>query len=871
MSTEVKLANYQPWERELQRVYLAFELYEDHTLVRSCLHINAGDANEVVLHGADLQTLEFAVDGVQAIQDRDYVLEPDQELMRLKLPTSACEVSALVRIDPLANTRLEGLYQSQGLFCTQCEAEGFRRITWFPDRPDVMACYRVKIEAPKSLPVLLSNGHPLEQGESGERHWVIWDDPHPKPSYLFALVAGDLDYLQDSFTTVSGRQVQLRIYAGSQHLKRLDYAMEALKQAMRWDEEHYGREYDLDVFNIVAVDDFNMGAMENKGLNIFNTACLVAHPQIQTDAAYQNVATTVAHEYFHNWSGNRVTCRDWFQLSLKEGFTVFRDSQFTADITSPEVERINRVRFLRSVQFPEDSSPMAHPVRPESYQEISNFYTATIYDKGAEVIGMLPQLLGEETYHRACERYFADNDGRAATVEDFLLAMQTESGQDLEHFKLWYSQAGTPEVKVLEQYDADTQRYHLTLSQSCPATPGQPDKQPLLIPIRMALIDTKGSVMPLWGAGSQGETEVVLRLEKTEQCWTFEQVPEDSMLSLLRGFSAPVKLDYPRSLALLARQVREDNDAVNRWDTLQEMAGQIIHALSRNEDNQLECLADSLKHLLQDTDADPGLVAMFLHLPDTITLMDQLEQSNPAHLDATREQALQQLSERLLQPLQKVWQLNQPSGRYRPEKTQMGIRSLRNITLEYLCRSQDETWLECAAQQVARYDNMTDVMAGIRALLGSDLNRAKDLVSPLLQEVRERYADEALVLDNWFRLQASSRVWGTLERIRLLQQDNHFQATNPNSVRALIGAFCSNARRFHATDGYGYQYLAEMVLELDQLNPQIAARLILPLIGFRGLLPRLQKPMRDAIAGIALQRGLSPDLREIVDKALDGG
>ncbi|MBF2755257.1 MAG: aminopeptidase N [Gammaproteobacteria bacterium AqS3] len=895
--TTVYLKDYRPYPRTLERTELEIDLHLDAPAeVRTRLHFAAGEPGELVLDGEDLDTLGlFWGDGSPLEEGADYRID-GARLHLLRPPAEAFTLKTHVRIDPHGNTRLEGLYRTSGLFCTQCEAEGFRRITWYPDRPDVLSRFLVRLSAPRAeCPVLLANGNcietgvetGIETGEEGQRHWALWDDPFPKPSYLFALIGGDLTWIERIFETCSGRPVQLRIYAAAQHLERLDFAMDALVRSMRWDEQNYGREYDLDVFNVVAVDDFNMGAMENKGLNIFNTACLVADASVQTDQAFANVEAIVAHEYFHNWSGNRVTCRDWFQLSLKEGFTVFRENHFVADARDADTERIAVVRMLRSIQFPEDGSPTAHPVQPQSYREISNFYTATVYEKGAEVVGMLRTLMGAEAFRRGCDAYFAAHDGRAVCIEDFLEAMQPFAPElDFEHFARWYFQSGTPQIDVEEDYDAEQGVYTLTLHQHTPPTRLQKHPEPLLIPVRMALLDAEGdsagAPLPLHsddiaggvgeGGGADGQggaTETVLRFNRERQSWRFEGVHRRPMASLLRGFSAPVRrIDTPAPDEL-QRRAQIDTDPFNRWDALQQLGVLAIADADAHADTLIEAVASALECSAQE----PARGAQALSFPDMAQLIELSDAAEPQKIALERSRLLGRLADALRGRLTEVWEHLRggvlKDASYSPDWRQATARLLSNRCLELLCLDGNADWCELAERQVIEGANMTDLSAGMTALL---LSRAgTERARSHLEELRRSRADEPLVLDAWLRWQAASEHLGDLDNIRRLQGDERLAGGNPNAVRALIGSFAQNPHHFHRSDGAGYIFLADFLGELDRANPQLAARLAQPLVRYRRLAPALQQGCRRALQNLKTRGDdLSADLSEVIDLGLEG-
>lgn len=870
------LQDYSPPAYLIDRTELHFLIEPGATTVRSRLHMRrnpaaTGDGTSLVLDGCNLRTLALAIDERPLTTD-DYLIDGEQMTIASVPERFALEV--VTEIEPEKNRSLEGLYRSRTMYCTQCEAEGFRHITWFLDRPDVMSVYTVTIEADRAqCPVLLSNGNLVAQGEAGGgRHWARWEDPFPKPSYLFALVAGDLDRFDDRFTTCSGHEVSLHIYVEPQDLDKCQHAMHSLKRAMRWDEKVYGREYDLDIFNIVAVDDFNMGAMENKSLNIFNTSCVLAKPETTTDAGFQRVEAVVAHEYFHNWSGNRVTCRDWFQLSLKEGFTVFRDAQFSADMGSATVKRIEDATLLRTVQFAEDAGPLAHPVRPESYIEISNFYTVTIYEKGAEVVRMLHTLLGAEDFRRGSDLYFARHDGQAVTCDDFVRAMEDASGRDLGQFRRWYSQAGTPQVTAIGNYDADTRRYSLTLRQHCPPTPGQPHKEPLLIPIRLALIGAAGA-LPLNVRGSvvdftaPDRTEVVVALREAEQRLEFENVTEAPVPSLLRGFSAPVKLQHDYDRDQLQRLMRLDSDGFSRWDAGQQLAVQVLQALIADEAAAIDPrLIDAYRAIMADDSLDPALLALMLALPSEAYLSELATRIDPLAIHRAREQLSDHLAAVLSDAWWRLYRDHSHSEPYQPSATQIGGRALKNTALQYLMRLETPDILHCCEQQFQTADNMTDTLAAFSALVNSSAEEAR---AAALDSFYQRWQHEPLVVNLWLQVQAGCRRPGTLATVLELMQHPAFDRHNPNKLRALIGAFCSqNAINFHQPDGQGYRFLADQIIALDASNPQMASRFLTPLTRWRRYIPQAATLMREELGRIMAESGLSRDVYEVVSKSL---
>ncbi|MEX2616379.1 MAG: aminopeptidase N [Alphaproteobacteria bacterium] len=871
----IHLADYQPPAYGIDSVDLHFDLDPARTIVWTRLQMRreADIAGPLVLDGQGLELLVIRIDG-RELSAADYSVGPDT--LTIHNPPAAFVLETEVAIAPAANTALEGLYVSGGNFVTQCEAEGFRRITYFLDRPDVLTVFTVGMTADKArYPVLLSNGNPLDESEEPDgRHSATWHDPHPKPSYLFALVAGNLVCVEDSFTTASGRDVALRIYVEPGNEASCGFAMESLKKSMRWDEARFGLEYDLDIFMIVAVSDFNMGAMENKGLNLFNAKYVLARPDTATDADYASIEAIIAHEYLHNWTGNRVTCRDWFQLSLKEGLTVFRDQEFSSDMRSRGVQRIGDVRTLRARQFPEDAGPLAHPVQPKSYIEINNFYTATVYEKGAEIVRMIYTLIGREAFAKGMTLYIDRHDGTAATVEDFVAAMEDAGGRDLGQFRRWYDQAGTPRLKVDGVYDAAAKTYDLTVTQSCPPTPGQKDKPPLLVPIALGLLDGRGRDMPLrlhGAAAGHLETTCVLALANKTQTFRFVDVPEAPTPSLLRGFSAPVILDPPMSEADSTLLMAHDSDPFSRWEAGQQRAVAVsldmVRAIQRGEDPEPpQSFIAAMENILTGGVGDKALLAQMLELPGEEYLGNQLDIVDVDAVHAARRRLRRVLAERLKQPLLDTYHGNAGNRPYAPDAAAAGQRRLRNAALSFLALLDDPDMTALCAAQYRLADNMTDRIAALNILSGLAVP-ARDAA---LADFYETWKADPIVIDKWLSIQATSSLPGTLEAVVALLDHPAFSLRNPNRVRALIGAFCnSNQLRFHAADGGGYRFLADQVLALDRLNPQIAARLLGPLGPWR----RFGEPRRSLMKAqleriLATGDGLSPDVYEIATKSL---
>jgi aminopeptidase N len=871
-----RLAEYRPPEFLVDTVDLAFDLDAADTRVASHLTLRrnpeaaAGDA--LRLDGDDLELLRLRLDG-RILTSAEYRREADGGLVIDAVPDSfALDIET--RINPERNTALSGLYVSGGNFCTQCEPEGFRRITYFPDRPDVMARYSVMIRADKTrFPVLLSNGNPAGQGELTDgRHWCKWVDPHPKPSYLFALVAGDLVAVEDSFVTRSKRRVKLAIWVRRGDEDKCGHAMASLQKAMRWDEDTFGLEYDLDVFNIVAVSDFNMGAMENKGLNIFNTRYVLAKPETATDSDYQGIEAVIAHEYFHNWTGNRVTCRDWFQLSLKEGLTVFRDQLFSADQGSAAVCRIGNIRTLRAAQFPEDAGPLAHPVQPQSYLRIDNFYTATVYNKGAEVIRMMHTLLGPEGFRRGMDAYIARNDNQAATIGDFLAAMQEGGGVDLGGFERWYSQAGTPELTVDDRYDPVTRTYELDVTQRVPPTPGQPDKEPMPIPLAFGLLGPNGDELPVQLPGdheARPGTRMLLA-DREHQIFRFADLPVQPVPSLLRNFSAPVKLQGA-PLERLKFLAIHDTDPVARWDAGQQVMTRMLLDRVEAPQNGVSMspvdpdVVAALRQTLADADRDPAFAAEAMMLPSETTLAEEMAVVAVEAIHAVRERGRAALAQALAEPLADAYRRLADPGPYRSDGRSIGRRALRNVCLLYLAAADRTAGIRLAKAQFDAGANMTDVLAALAVLVDIDCpERAAALTA-----FYGRWQGDPLVIDKWFALQARSSLPGTLAAVRELTAHPAFTRANPNRVRALVGSFAQgNPLHFHAGGGEGYAFLTDEVLVLDQPNPQLAARLVQPLGQWRRYDQARRQLMRAALDRIVAAPGLSPNTYEMVAKSL---
>jgi len=873
------LLDYTPPDYRIERVQLRFELGEESTLVRSRLDIvrnhlpDTGGPRPLILDGQQLELLGLCLDG-EPLSPARYTLDADH-LIVPEVP-GAFSLEVETRLYPQLNTALEGLYQSSGNFCTQCEAEGFRKITYYLDRPDVMAKFTTTIVADRMhYPVLLSNGNPIAQGELADgRHWVTWEDPFKKPAYLFALVAGNLAHSEDTFVTRSGRSVVLRIYTEPHNIDQCEHATRSLQKAMAWDEAVFGLEYDLDIYMIVAVGDFNMGAMENKGLNVFNTKYVLARPETATDDDYQGIEGVIGHEYFHNWTGNRVTCRDWFQLSLKEGLTVFRDQEFSADMGSRGVKRVADVKILRSSQFSQDAGPLAHPVRPDSYIEINNFYTVTVYNKGAEVVRMIHTLMGAAGFRRGMELYFQRHDGQAVTCDDFVAAMADANGADLSQFRRWYGQAGTPELAVTGSYDPAVRTYTLEVRQSCPPTPGQPHKAPFHIPLVMGLLDRQGNDLPLQLEGESTPMGVsrIVELREPEHVFRFINVPTAPVPSLLRGFSAPVKLVMDYSDEELMFLLAHDSDDFNRWEAGQQLALRAILRLveerrrGRPWDRLPEAFGAAFGKALTDPVADAALLAQVLTLPSEIYLAEQMEVVDVDGIHEVRNLVLRALAEALRDRLLAAYRAASEQASYRMDAAAMGRRALKNRCLDYLLQLDDPALRALGVEQFQCADNMTDQLGALTILANCDCPERPAVLSAFY----ERWQHEPLVMDKWFMLQATSQLPGALAEVKALLHHPAFSIKNPNKVRAVIGAFCqSNPVRFHAADGAGYGFLTEQVIVLNALNPQIAARLLGAFTRWRKYDPERQTLMRVQLERILALPALSPDVYEIASKSLE--
>ncbi len=855
-SAIIRREDYRPPTWQVPDVALRFDLDNACTTVHARLRVQRSGDGPLVLNGEDLRLKSISVDGKQ-LGEGDYVL--GAETLTIPLATDNATIETVVEISPASNTKLMGLYSSGGNLCTQCEAEGFRRITFFPDRPDVLSRYTVELRADKErFPVLLANGNPGEAGDlDGGRHFARWTDPHPKPCYLFALVAGDLVALQDRFTTMSGRVVDLGIWVREGDLDKCHHAMWALKQSMRWDEKNYGREYDLDVFNIVAVSDFNFGAMENKGLNIFNSRYILADQETATDMDFDGVAGVVAHEYFHNWTGNRVTCRDWFQLSLKEGLTVYRDQSFSADQGSAAVQRIGDVRTLRAAQFPEDAGPLAHPVRPESYMEISNFYTATVYNKGAEVIRMAATLLGPEAYRKGTDLYFERHDGEAATVEDWVTALEDASGVDLTQFRLWYCQAGTPSVIARLDHDAKAARATLTLEQAIPETPGQADKAPMHIPLRVALFGKE--------SGTQIGAEQLLELKSAAASYVFNDVAQAPILSINRGFSAPVNVETARSPQDFAFLSAHDDDPFARYEAMQQLMMGLLIDKARGKVIDPAPLVTAAERTLVDQSLDHAFIAEALVLPSETMIAERLARNvDPDAVHAARQHLRRVLLDGVGFDAWQAQHARMSGGAFALDPDAKGRRRLRGVALGYLLAGDDMAAAELAARQYDEADNMTDRLTALSLLVDSS---APDR-ERVLEDFYRRFKDDALVIDKWFTAQALGSGEDMVEKVMALASHADFSIRNPNRFRSLIGAFTSNQASFHRADGAGYTFVADKLLEVDAINPQTAARFIAPFGRWRRMEERRASKMRAELERIVDSPDVSKDTLEMASKSL---
>ncbi|XP_058199327.1 puromycin-sensitive aminopeptidase [Rhododendron vialii] len=880
---EVFLKDYKLPDYYFDTVDLKFSLGEEKTIVCSSITVYPGVegcTSPLVLDGQDMKLVSIKVNG-KDLKEEDFHLD-SRHLTLSSPPSGKFTLEIVNEICPQKNTSLEGLYKTSGNFCTQCEAEGFRKITFYQDRPDIMAKYTCRIEADKSLyPVLLSNGNLIEQGDmEGGRHYALWEDPFKKPCYLFALVAGQLESRDDTFITRSGRKVSLRIWTPAHDIPKTEHAMYSLKAAMKWDEDVFGLEYDLDLFNIVAVPDFNMGAMENKSLNIFNSKLVLASPETATDADYAAILGVIGHEYFHNWTGNRVTCRDWFQLSLKEGLTVFRDQEFSSDMGSRTVKRIADVSKLRNYQFPQDAGPMAHPVRPHSYIKMDNFYTVTVYEKGAEVVRMYKTLLGGHGFRKGMDLYFKRHDGQAVTCEDFFAAMRDANEADFANFLLWYSQAGTPLVKVTSSYNAEAHTYSLKFIQEVPRTPGQPVKEPMFIPVAVGLLDSSGKDMPLSSVYHDGKLEsvacgdqavysTVLKITKKEEEFVFSDISQRPIPSLLRGYSAPIRLDSDLSDSHLFFLLAHDSDEFNRWEAGQILGRKLMLSLVADfQQNKPLALNPQFVHgfrcILRDSSLDKEFIAKAVTLPGEGEIMDMMEVADPDAVHAVRSFIKKQLASELKEEFLSMVKNNRSSEQYEFDHPNMARRALKNISLGYLASIEEPELTELALNEYRTATNLTDQFSALAAI-AQNPGKARDDV---LANFYSKWQDDFLVVAKWFSLQAMSDIPGNVENVRKLLSHPAFDLCNPNKVYALIGGFCGSPVNFHAKDGSGYKFLGEMVVQLDKLNPQVASRMVSAFSRWKRYDETRQGLAKAQLEMIMSANGLSENVFEIASKSL---
>jgi len=872
----IRLEDYQPPAYRIVKVHLNVNLEPTATRVTATLSVKiqagTGNGTPLILDGDELTLTGLALNGAE-LSDSAYACTPDR-LEILNPPAEPFELTVSTEINPDANTKLMGLYRSSGTFCTQCEAEGFRRITYFLDRPDVLAVYTTCLEASTAdCPVLLANGNLVETGEvSGTgRHFAVWHDPFPKPPYLFALVAGDLAPVSDRFVTMSGREVALNIYVEHGKEPLCGWAMDSLKRSMRWDEETFGREYDLDIFNIVAVSDFNMGAMENKGLNIFNDKYVLAEPDTATDQDYANIEAVIAHEYFHNWTGNRITCRDWFQLCLKEGLTVFRDQEFSSDMRSRPVKRIADVRLLKSHQFPEDAGPLAHPVRPRLYHEINNFYTATVYEKGAEVVRMLKTLLGDEAFHAGLDLYFERHDGEATTIEAFLACFVEASGKDLSQFALWYEQAGTPVVTVETDFNPDLKTFSISLSQEIPPVAGQKDSEPAVIPLRFGLIGPNGEDMDVPATGDAGVSGDVLILNRPFQEVTFTNVASRPVLSLLRGFSAPVRLNQKMGASDLLFLAEQDNDPFNRWQAVQSLAMQDLVRLTGQirkgePPRPSEDVISVFARLLTDASLDEAFRAQALTLPSEADIAQEIGKDvDPDAIHAARQRLREAISREQGGVFLPFATDHAPTGAYSPDARAAGKRALANRALYFFAATGTDQAAETVWNRFVSADNMTDRLFALTLLVHDGLPKRQEALEAYLK----RHEKSSLAMDKWFMTQATAPGEKTLANVRALMGHPLYESGNPNRVRALLQSFATgNPTQFARADGAGFELIAESVLQIDKRNPQVASRLLTSFRSWRALDPQRSALAESALMRVSSSEELSRDSRDIVDRTL---
>ncbi len=853
------LKEYKQSDFAISRTDLDFRLQEGITTVKSRLKIRrlTDDIQAaLVLDGVDLKVVDLQIDN-DFLDDSDFSYDGKQ----LIIPGVPHEFDflATVEINPAVNTSLEGLYQSNGNYCSQCEAEGFRHITFYLDRPDVMSVFTTTITADKALyPVLLSNGNKIESGEDGKQHWVKWHDPFPKPCYLFALVAGDLACVSGSFTTMSGRHVDLQFYTEHHNRDKCDHALSSLQKAMAWDEKSFGLEYDLDLYMVVAVDDFNMGAMENKGLNVFNTQYVLANQQTATDSNYQGIESVIGHEYFHNWTGNRVTCRDWFQLSLKEGLTVFRDQEFSSDMMSRSIQRITDVRVLRNRQFPEDAGPMAHPIRPKSYLEINNFYTSTVYEKGAEVVRMYQTLLGKNGFRKGLDLYFKRHDGQAVTTDDFRQAMEDANDVDLTQFQRWYDQSGTPVLTIHRIYDDDNQSLKLWIKQDAGKTMSELNL-PFHIPMKLSLFDQAGSALAL---NEAGETEIVLDIRLEDGFFEFFNIPELPLISVFREFSAPVIVKSDLTMQEQAKLMVYETDSFNQWEAGQQLAAQVMLNLINSDElvstKEVSALIQAFTDLVGNTSIDKSLLAEMLILPDEDYLAEMCSPVDVHKIHQVREYIKMQIATHLEKQLLQIYESCKDSGPYQITAEAIGKRTLKNCCLAYLTMLQKPVYFELAESQFTQADNMTDQIGSLRAVV----HYTNSIKTTLFESFYNQWSDTALVVNKWFGLLASSRADNALDELMQLDKHPAFNLKNPNRARSLLGPLQSNPKTFHDVSGKGYEFFADKIIQLDSLNPQVASRMVGAFLNWKKLTPELGEKMKQQILRIQAKKDLSNDVAE---------
>jgi len=862
----IRLKDYKQPDYWIKHADLTIRIFDNFTQVESVLTIerngNDNDLPVLVLDGVDQDIKSLHFDDT-LINNYQY----EQDTLTVQPTTSNFSFKSVTHINPNENTSLEGLYKSGTMYCTQCEAEGFRKITFYQDRPDVMATFTTRIEADKeNYPILLANGNPIDEGDlSDGRHYCVWDDPFVKPAYLFAAVAGDLVRKDDVFVTMSGREVSLRIFAEAHNAHKTDFALESLKRSMTWDEERFGREYDLDIFMIVASDFFNMGAMENKGLNVFNSAAVLASPETSSDERFERIESIVAHEYFHNWSGNRVTCRDWFQLSLKEGFTVYRDAEFTADMHDRTIKRIKDVMFLKNYQFPEDNGPNAHPVQPQEYIEINNFYTVTVYEKGAEVVGMLNTLVGDELFRKGSDLYFDRFDGMAVTTNDFVACMEEVSGQDFTQFKRWYTQAGTPEISVRESFNAVTSEYKLTFEQTCKATPGQTEKLPFVIPVKMALLDDQGKELSLDCDGAFNQATQVLTLTEQETSVSFKGIAAKPVPSLFRDFSAPVRVQMDLSEHDLLVLAKSDGNTFNRFDAVQSIYLDSLLQLAKGSIEAAPALVDAvISSVLSDTSISYAVKASLLTLPAYQLLMDNITPIDAGALIKARELLKKHLATKYASSWAELTHQLASAEQYTFNSDEAGRRELQGLALNYWTLSGDDNAVNYAEALYRAAQNQTDRLNGLRAALESeDINRK----NAILAHFYRHWHEDTQMIETWFSLQAGAE--GTsVASIKELMAHEAFDMTNPNKVRSVLGAFATNFKTFHDEAGEGYAFLTQKISELNAINPQVAARFVSFLQNWKKFTPERSEKMKKALSSVISTEDLSPDVLEMVQKAL---